>query len=79
MSITLGVVMDPIQSIKVHKDSTFAMLLEAQRRGIPLWYMEQGDLSLRDGRGMARMRALQVRDDPTMSSGTDDQQSHCPG
>jgi len=63
-TIQLGVVMDPIASIKTHKDSTFAMLLEAQRRGWPLWYMELGDLSLRDGRAHARMRALQVRDDP---------------
>jgi glutathione synthase len=63
-TIQLGVVMDPIGSIKIRKDSTFAMLLEAQRRGWPLWYMELGDLSLRDGRAHARMRALQVRDDP---------------
>jgi glutathione synthase len=65
MPISLGVVMDPIGSIKVHKDSTFAMLLEAQRRGWPLWYMEQADLALREGRAVARMRALQVRDNPS--------------
>ena len=64
MSIALGVVMDPIADIKVHKDSTFAMLLEAQRRGWPLWYMEQADLRLLDGVPSARMRALQVQDDP---------------
>ncbi|MDJ0738926.1 MAG: glutathione synthase [Gammaproteobacteria bacterium] len=63
MPFSLGVVMDPIGSIKVHKDSTFAMLLEAQRRRCPLWYLEQGDLSLRDGRCVARMRPLRVRDD----------------
>lgn len=65
MAFSLGVVMDPIGSIKTHKDSTFAMLLEAQRRGCPLWYMQQGDLSLRDGRCEAHMRPLVVRDDPT--------------
>ena len=64
MVFSLGVVMDPIASIKIHKDSTFAMLLEAQHRQWPLWYMEQGDLSLRDGRCIARMRPLRVRDDP---------------
>ena len=63
MAFSLGVVMDPIDTIKIHKDSTFAMLLEGQRRGCPLWYMQQGDLSLRDGRCMARMRPLEVRDD----------------
>jgi len=64
MAFSLGVVMDPISTIKVHKDSTFAMLLEGQRRGSPLWYMEQQDLALYDGRCMADMRPLEVRDDP---------------
>lgn len=61
--ISLGVVMDPIGSIKIHKDSTFAMLLEAQARGWPLYYMELGDLFLRDGVAHARSRRLQVSDD----------------
>ena len=37
MAFSLGVVMDPISTIKPYKDSTFAMLLEAQRRGSPFW------------------------------------------
>jgi glutathione synthase len=65
MSIEIGVVMDPIGSINIKKDSTFAMLLAAQRRGWPIRYMEVADLSLRDGRTLARMRALEVTDDPT--------------
>ena len=40
----------------------FSLLLEAQRRGCPLWYMEQRDLMLRDGRCEATMRPLEVRD-----------------
>jgi glutathione synthase len=64
MPFSVGVVMDPIGSIKIHKDSTFAMLLESQRRGCPLWYMQQEDLCLRNGRCHARIRPLQVRDDP---------------
>ena len=64
MAVSLGVVMDPISTIKIHKDSTFAMLLEGQRRGYALWYMEQNDLALRDGRCWASMRRLEVRDDP---------------
>ena len=63
MSIRLGVVMDPIGSINIKKDSTFAMLLEAQRRGWELHYMEQGDLFLRDGRSYGRTRDLTVTDD----------------
>lgn len=62
MSVSLGVVMDPIQTIQVRKDSTFAMLLEAQRRNWDIWYMEPGDLFLQDDRTYARMQGLQVED-----------------
>ncbi|MCU7808892.1 MAG: glutathione synthase, partial [Candidatus Thiodiazotropha sp. (ex Semelilucina semeliformis)] len=62
MSINIGVVMDPIGTIKIHKDSTFAMLLAAQARGWTLHYMEQQDLSLRDGTCLARTRELRVED-----------------
>ncbi|MGD9264551.1 MAG: glutathione synthase [Lysobacterales bacterium] len=58
----IGVVMDPIGGIKTYKDSTFAMLLEAQRRGHAVWYMEPSDLVVEDGRLMASMRRLEVRD-----------------
>jgi len=57
-----GVIMDPIAGIKTYKDSTFAMLLEAQRRGHELWYMEPGHLTVRDGEAYGHMRPLQVRD-----------------
>ena len=62
-AIRLGVVMDPIDHIKYAKDSTLAMLLAAQARGCELIYMEQGDLSLRDGRAFGRTRPLSVRAD----------------
>lgn len=58
------VVMDPIGSIRIAKDSTFAMLLEAQRRGHRLWYVLPGGLSVRDGQAVATLAPLQVRDDP---------------
>ncbi len=61
-ALKTGVVMDPISGIKTFKDSTFAMLLEAQRRGHQLYYMEPGDLSVTDGVGMGHMCALTVRD-----------------
>lgn len=64
MTISAGVVMDPIGSIKVHKDTTFAMLLEGQRRGWRMRYMEPRDLYLRDGVPFARSRDITVRDDP---------------
>ncbi|SDY26331.1 glutathione synthase [Allochromatium warmingii] len=64
MSIRIGVVMDPIQSIQIKKDSTFAMLLAAQRRGWSPWYLEVGDLWLRDGQAWGRLRPIEVIDDP---------------
>lgn len=66
MSLKLGIVMDPIHKIKISKDTSFAMLLEAQSRGYELHYMELNDLYLRDGRAHARQRRLQVtRDERT--------------
>ncbi len=61
--IHVGVVMDPIGGIKPYKDSTFAMLLEAERRNWQISYMEQGDIWLRDGVARGRMRTLNVRDE----------------
>ena len=60
----LAVVMDPIGDIKFAKDSTLAMLLAAQARGIELHYLEQCDLFVRDGRARGHARALNVRSDP---------------
>jgi glutathione synthase len=59
----LAVLMDPIGSITPAKDSTLAMMLAAQARGVDLFYFEQRDLWVRDGRAMARLRPLTVRDD----------------
>lgn len=63
MPLEIGVLMDPIGSIKIHKDSTFAMLLEAQRRGHRLFQLGQGDLAVRDGAAIGRLAPLRVRDD----------------
>ena len=54
--------MDPIERIKTYKDSTFAMLLEAQARDWSLHYAEQRHLSQRDGRGLVRAAPVQVVD-----------------
>ncbi|QNN79297.1 glutathione synthase [Pseudoxanthomonas mexicana] len=63
MPLDVVVVMDPIGSIKIVKDTTFAMLLEAQRRGHRLQYVIPGRLSLRDGVPQAQVAALTVKDD----------------
>lgn len=58
--IKLGIVMDPIANINIKKDSSFAMLLEAQRRGYELHYMEMADLYLINGEARARTHTLSV-------------------
>jgi glutathione synthase len=62
MTISVGIVMDPIESITTYKDSSFAMMLEAQARKWDIWYMELSDLYLKGHRGYARMRQIEVRD-----------------
>ncbi|WP_019557586.1 glutathione synthase [Thiomicrorhabdus arctica] len=62
--LKVGIVMDPIANIKPHKDSSFAMLLEAQRRGHELVYMQPEDLYLKDGQAWSITRGLNVWDRP---------------
>ena len=59
----LGVVMDPIETIKPKKDSTLAMLLAAQRRGWEIVYLRQQDLEVRGGAPRGHGTRLTVRDD----------------
>ena len=62
MPLNVAVQMDPIERINVRGDSTFALLLEAQRRGHKLSYYTPDRLALRDGKVSASVRPLQVRD-----------------
>ena len=64
MSVRVGIVMDPIASISYKKDSSLAMLLAAQDRGWTLFYMEQQDLYLNEGKARARMKPLKVFANP---------------
>lgn len=61
--IKLGVVMDPISQVKVAKDSSMAMMLEAQSRGYELYYIEMKDLYLTQGRCYATTHKVKVFDD----------------
>ena len=63
MGTSLGVVMDPIQSISFYKDSTLAILLAAQAQGLDLFYMEQSDLYIDNSGPRANLRPLTVFDD----------------
>ena len=61
--ISLGVVMDPIELINIKKDSSFAMMLEAQSRGYALFYILQSNLFAKDGVAFAKMYPVTVIDD----------------
>ncbi|MCC7258742.1 MAG: glutathione synthase [Gammaproteobacteria bacterium] len=61
-TIRLGVVMDPIGAINPAKDSSLAMLLEAQARGMDLHYFEQNDLRRRNGEALGSSRRVRVTD-----------------
>lgn len=62
--IKLGIVMDPISSIKIKKDTSFAMMLEAQRRGYEIHYMEMNDLYLHQGEARAQTKIVTVEENP---------------
>ncbi len=60
--LRIGIVMDPIDSITPRKDSSFAMLLEAQRRSAEIHYFEQRDLRMLAGEALGDARRLFVQD-----------------
>lgn len=62
MTIKLGIIMDPIQSINIKKDSSFAMLLEAQQRNYEIYYMEMQDLFIDNNRAKAFTQKIQLED-----------------
>jgi glutathione synthase len=61
MGLRVAVQMDPLETINVAGDSTFAIMLAAQARGHRLFHYAAGDLSYRDGRLTAPARAVEVR------------------
>ncbi len=62
--IKLGIVMDPISSINIKKDTSFAMMLEAQRRGYEIHYMEMDDLYLHQGEARAQTKIVKLDENP---------------
>jgi glutathione synthase len=62
MPLTVAVQMDPIARINIRGDSTFALLLEAQKRGHTLFYYTPADLSLQGKHLLARGHTLTVED-----------------
>ena len=62
MALNVAVQMDPIEHINIAGDSTFALLLEAQKRGHALAYYTTERLALRDDDVHATLRPLTVKD-----------------
>jgi len=62
MNLKIAVQMDPIERINIKGDSTFALLLEAQKRGHALSYYTPDRLALLDGKVTANVQNLSVRD-----------------
>ncbi|QCI21255.1 glutathione synthase [Buchnera aphidicola (Hyperomyzus lactucae)] len=60
-NLKIGIIMDSIESINIKKDSSFAILLEAQKRNHIIHYMEMNDLYLTNGHPHARTRLIKLK------------------
>jgi glutathione synthase len=59
--LSLAFVMDPVPSIDIRGDTTFALMLEAQRRGHRIYYADPADLGVRDHRVTAKVQPVELR------------------
>lgn len=64
MKLKIAILMDPIAEINIKKDSSFAMLIEAQARQHELSYIEQSDLFIANEQVKTHSRKLKVANDP---------------
>lgn len=60
----MAFVMDAIESVDIAADTTFALMLEAQRRGHELLYLQLHDLGVRGGQAVARATPISLRREP---------------
>ena len=65
LKMKLGVVMDPIETINFKKDSTLAMMIEAQRKGHEIIYITPDSLFINSGISYASSNKMEVRNDPS--------------
>ena len=61
MSLAVAVQMDPLETVAIEADSTFALALEAQQRGFGLYHYLPRDLFWKDGRVLAKAKPFKVR------------------
>jgi len=62
MSLRVAVQMDPIENINIGGDTTFLLMMAAQRRGHTLWVYQPEHLSYEDGKPFARARKVTLRE-----------------
>ena len=62
MSLNIGIIMDPVEKINIKKDTTFALMLEAQQRGWNIFYLQPQDIWMQNGLTWGKMSAITVRD-----------------
>ena len=58
---SIAFVMDPLDGIDIQADTTFVLMIEAQRRGHEVLVVDPADLAVSDGRATARARPVQLR------------------
>jgi glutathione synthase len=58
----IAIILDPLDTLKTYKDSTFAMMVAAHARGHEIHVCEQRELGLEAGRVVARIRRLHLTD-----------------
>lgn len=56
----LAVILDPLPTLKIYKDSSYAIMLEAQKRGHEVYVLQQQDLYLRNAQVIARAQGLNI-------------------
>ncbi|AEI38102.1 MAG: glutathione synthase [Zymomonas mobilis subsp. pomaceae] len=61
MNLRIAIQMDPLETVKIAGDSSFAMMLAAQKRGFKLWHYLASDLSYIEGRVVAKARSVVVK------------------
>ena len=68
MSLSIAIQMDAVESIQISGDTTFALGLEAQKRGYNLWYYTPDRLSLNEGCISARGQKITYYEKHTFSA-----------
>ena len=61
-AIKIGVIMDPIENIKIKKDSSFAMMLAAQKKNWNIYYIRPQDLYISDSKVHLTSTRVSVED-----------------